>query len=320
MHVNYYRTFVNGNAFKQRGSFYFIGLLFWSMVLIPFSGIGHAFQQPPLNLASTSYFDGGPVQPGVHFAEYVISISGRKAIDHQGEIIPGNGRVSALVSLNQIFVLTPIKIFGANVGIDSLLPVSSASGSGSLGSSPITFNRGGVGDLAIGPALQWNNGKLGAIPFFSRFEVYCILPTGRYDKNYMVNPGSNLTTWEGYYSFTTFLSPKTETSWRFLYGVHGYNEDLNIKPGQVFHLNYAISQSVTKKWKVGFNGYFLKQVTNDMLNGDPMADSKERVTSIGPGLVYLGEGLTFMLNHPIEFGVRNRFSGERTTLQLIHKF
>ena len=54
--------------------------------------------------------------------------------------------------------------------------------------------------------------------------------------------------------------------------------------------------------------------------GTSAAGSKERAVALGPGLAYLSPGVTLMLTHPIEFGVRNRFKGSRTTLQIIHHF
>lgn len=282
---------------------------------------GWSFNQPPLNFGATSFLDGGGAPSGLYGVQYVQFIGGDKAIDNNGDVIPGEAKVDALVSLTQVYYLSKLKFLGAYVGFDSLIPVAAPTVEGNIGPSGMTSNTAGIGDLAIGPALQWNDTKIaGKIPYFHRAEVYVILPTGKYDPSKSANPGSNITTWEGYYSFTTFLSPKLETSWRFLYAFNGENKDTHIKPGQLFHLNYAFSQEISAKWRLGVSGYYLQQITEDQINGIKSNGSKERAYAVGPGVAYVGQGLTFMLTHPIEFGVRNRFEGSRTTLQMIHKF
>jgi hypothetical protein len=37
-----------------------------------------------------------------------------------------------------------------------------------------------------------------------------------------------------------------------------------VQPGQAFHMNYAISYEVTSGIRVGLNGYWLKQLTDDI--------------------------------------------------------
>lgn len=282
---------------------------------------GWSFSQPPLNFGATSFLDGGGAPSGLYGVQYVQFINGEKAIGNDGNVIPGDAKLDVLVSLTQVYYLSKCKFLGAYVGFDSLIPVAAPTLQGNLGPIPLTNNTAGIGDLAIGPALQWNDTKIaGKIPFFHRAEVYVILPTGKYDQSKAANPGSNITTWEGYYSFTTFLSPKLETSWRFLYALNGENPDTHKKPGQLFHLNYAFSQEITSEWRLGISGYYLQQTTEDRDNNKKGNGTKERAYAAGPGVAYVGQGLTFMLTHPIEFGVRNRFEGSRTTLQLIHKF
>jgi hypothetical protein len=180
----------------------------------------------------------------------------------------------------------------------------------------------------VGVALQWNDTKIGPVPFFHRLEADVYLPWGKYDPHVMVNPGMNYATLEVYYAFTTFLSPKIETSWRWQYGVNGENKDfeqtigqpLTQKIGRYFHVNGAASYQVTKAWRVGAAGYYLQQLTDNELAGVRQSGSKERAAAIGPGVAYVTPELLLMLTRTTEFNVRNRFKGDTTTLQIIHKF
>ncbi len=279
-----------------------------------------AFNQPPLNLSATTFLDGGGAPPGFFLMEYVQFINGEKAVDNNGRSIPGGGRVNVLVSLHQFYYLSPLKLWGANVGLDVLAPVSATTVRGNLGPIPISANTAGLGDVAIGPALQWNDTKIKGIPIFQRWEMYTVLPSGKYAKSFIVNPGSNIHTYETYYAFTTFLSPRIETSWRIQYAFHSENKETQIKPGQVLHVNYAFSYGLTQKWRLGAAGYVLQQLNDDELNGFKIAGSKEKGYAAGPGLVYLGGAASIMCSHVTEFGGRNRFQGSRTTLQIINRF
>ena len=114
-----------------------------------------------------------------------------------------------------------------------LLPVVAISGSGTVGSPgpPVSTNPAVLGDLVVGPFLQWFDTKLLGRPFFQRVELDVTLPTGQYDKKYLINPGSNLWTIEPYYAFTWFLTPEFSTSWRIHYTYNTKNDDPFAAPG-----------------------------------------------------------------------------------------
>lgn len=272
-----------------------------------------AFNQPPVNLLTTSFLDGG-APPGFYYINFLIGTRGAKAMDRDGNAILPGAEVDVLVNLNQFYYITSKKVLGGSLALDVLVPVVSPT------ARVLTANTMGVGDLVLGPALHWDGGTLLGRPLFQRLEVDVVFPTGRYDKAIAVNPGANHYTVEPYYSFVWLFSDKWETSWRVFYAVHGENKDTRTKPGQLLHANWALSRQIGGKWRLGAAGYALRQTTDDEVAGVKVAGSRERVYAAGPGLVYLGPGLTMMLSNPVEFGARNRFQGSRTTLEIIHRF
>lgn len=290
-----------------------------------------AFNQPPMNHSITTFLDGGAPQ-GFYYMNYSILTRGQTPVNHNGNEIPGGAKVNALANSHQFYYISPAKFLGANIALDIIFSVSGVTSKGELPSPPpatpgsfvpVVSNTAGMADMIVGPALVWNGGTLLGAPFFQRVELQTTLPTGKYDKNNMANPGSNLTTFNPYYSAVWMFGPKWETSWRFYYALHSTNEDDlrgSVKPGQSAHLNYAFSREVLPKWRLGVAGYYLQQLTEDEVNGQKVDNSKERVMSAGPGFAYMGQGLTAMFSYPIEFSVENRFKGSRATLQLIHKF
>lgn len=293
-----------------------LALLFILCASLP----ARAFRQPPTNLGATSFLDGGGAPPGLFVIPYIQLVEGSAALDDEGKRIPGGARVSALVSLTQVYLLTHRKMLGGNLALDLVVPLIAPGGSGSIGPFPVTANRAGLGDVVLGPAIQWNGHALFGRPYHHRFETYAVLPTGRYDRAYLANPGSNLISVEPYYAFTWLFSDAWEASARLHYAFHGVNRATDTRPGQAFHLNYAVSRALLPLLRLGVAGYWLQQASEDRVAGVRQSGSKERVFAAGPGAVLHAPGASFVISHQIESAVRNRFRGSRTTLQVLLAF
>ncbi len=72
-----------------------------------------AFNQPPGNFGATTFLDGGGAPPGLFYLGYAQHVLGREAVDRNGDVIAGGGRVSVLVQLHQLYYQSPVKVFGA---------------------------------------------------------------------------------------------------------------------------------------------------------------------------------------------------------------
>jgi len=291
-----------------------------------------AFNQPPLNLGLTDILDGALPGPGTYFTEYIQAYQSSDFKDHDGNTIPGDPKVANVLSMNQFVHVYNHKILGGHLGADVLLPVVAISGSGTFGppifpSGPgaplnsVTSNPAVLGDLIVGPFLQWFDTKLLGRPFFQRLELDFVLPTGQYDKKYVINPGSNLWTIEPYYAFTWFLTPEFSTSWRIMYDFNTENDDTKVTPGQVFHFNYSFEYEFFKNFRGAVAGYYLKQTTDDEDNGQNISNSKEQVFAIGPAVSWAASPNFFLgLKTQWESSAENRPEGNRTTFRLTYKF
>jgi hypothetical protein len=89
-----------------------------------------------------------------------------------------------------------------------------------------------------------------------------------------------------------------------------------MQPGQAFHVNYAASYELWKDVRLGFNGYWLQQLTDHQIDGRNVRDSKERTIGLGPGIQLGGGTIWFRLNGYIETDVHNRPSGVRVTFRI----
>jgi anthranilate 1,2-dioxygenase (deaminating, decarboxylating) large subunit len=294
---------------------------------------------PAVNLGFTSFLDGGPpAGPGIYYAQYFQYYHANTMADNSGNNIFPDPKVDAYVSLSQLLLQCPKKlVLGAQPGLDIILPVVDLD---IQDAGPFRANGAGVGDILIGPYLQWEPimGKKGPI-FMHRLELQCMMPSGKYDSQYQLNPGANLFSLNPYWSGTFFATPKLTLSTRAHYLWNTVNDDPSalpysaygswnaaggneMRPGQAFHINFATEyELIEKHLRVGFNGYYLRQLTDTELNGSDISDSRERVLGLGPGAMYsFSQNTHLFFNSYFETAAENRPEGMRFQLRLVHHF
>jgi hypothetical protein len=298
-------------------------LTFAAILTVFVAAPAHAYNQPLLNFGLTDVLDGAVPGPGTYFFEYIQVYQSDEFKDKDGNDIPGNPRAAFVLSMNQLAHISTKTVLGGNLGIDVLQPIGQLNGSGNLGPGgpAVTANPGPLGDLIVGPFIQWFPHKLLGRPFLHRFELDVILPTGQFDKKYILNPGAKIWTIEPYYAFTWFLTPELSTSWRLHYTYNTENDDTKTKPGQLFHANYSLEYEVVKNLRLAVAGYYIKQLTEDEVNSVKQNSSKEQAFAIGPAVHWISKGgLSFGLKTQLESSVENRPAGNRTTFRLTYKF
>jgi len=286
-----------------------------------------------INLGATSFLDGAPPGPGVYFFQYYQNYVAHQFKDVNGQTIPfPNPNLNVSVSISQFVVLfdQDLPLLHAKPAIDVLIPIVWPSLEfGAPGPFP-TSNSGGLSDITIGPALQFDPIKncCGQTIFAQRIEAQLIIPTGRYSDQAAVNPGDGYFSFDPYWAATLFLTPEWEVSWRAHYLFNARNNDpLNILGaqsavvGQAFHINFASSYEVIeKKLNLGFNGYFLQQTTATTVDDNPIP-GRERILAIGPGLMWrFSNKANLILNYYIETGVTNSPQGDRLNLRFMYHF
>jgi hypothetical protein len=296
-----------------------------------------AYDQPNLNLGFTSFLDGGlPAGPGFYAVEYLQFYTANRLTDQYGNNLGAalglpKTDIDALVSLTQFIYVSNLKVGTGSLGMDVIVPwVASANVDDGIGNAALK-GRTGIGDLLIGPLIQFDpimgaNGPL----LVQRIEFQILAPTGLYDNSAAVQPGANFWSFDPYYSGTVFITPEWTASARIHYLWNGKNDEPNValgptavssQAGQAFHMNFATEYAVTKELRIGLNGYYLQQTTDTLVNDIPVPGRKERVAAIGPGFMYSwGPEHTFFFNAYKEFGAENRPEGERFTVRYVQHF
>lgn len=293
------------------------------------AGTARGYDLPTVNLGFTSFLDGGPpAGPGLYAVPYYNFYHSEH---FRGA--PFTGQLSVNAGLIQAIYQTDWKLpLGAKPGLDVIMPFAGFD----LKDAPLKVNSGGMGDLLIGPYLQWDPimGKNGPI-FMHRIEVQCITPTGKYDPTCTFNPGANFFSLDPYWSGTVFLTPK----WTFSTRVHYLWNDVNGDPirdfppaspyfgaaetqaGQAVHLNFATDYELLKSFHVGLNGYYLKQVTDTLADGRHIANSEEQVLGLGPGVLWsVNKNNHLFVNTYFETAAENKTEGFRLNLRYVRHF
>ncbi|MCC6580648.1 MAG: transporter [Phycisphaeraceae bacterium] len=288
---------------------------------------------PAVNLGLTSFVDGGPpAGPGFYFQEYIQFFHADQINDRQGDPVglPAKPDLDVFVSLNQFLYQSnqEVPLIGGKWGVDVIVPVVHLDLS--PGSLPIQDNSGGLGDLVVGPYIQWDPimGDNGPI-FMHRVEFQNIIPTGKYDENYALNPGSGFYSFNPYWAGTLFILPRWEFSYRLHYLWNDANDNPNTpgavddtQAGQAVHVNFATSyELLPKQLRAGINGYYLKQVSDAEVDGQSVDGSREQVLGVGPGFVWhISQDDHIFFNAYFETLAENRPEGTRFVLRWTHHF
>ena len=268
------------------------------VALTLFSGTVFAVGQPNVNLGFTSFLDGAPpAGPGLYLSEYLQYYTADHLNDEKGSKAL-DVDIDVWVLMNQLIYQSDKELlFGGKWGLNVMLPVVGLD----VGSNPagLEDNGTGLGDLLVGPYLQWDpimgaNGPL----MVNRIELQTVFPTGIYDNDKALNPGSNHFSFNPYWAATVFLGPKATVSWRLHYLWNDENDefravpggpapvDLKLEPGQAVHANFTAAYEVMpKQLRLGVNGYWFDQISDTKIEGKKV-DDDEKVFAIGPGLVY----------------------------------
>ena len=304
------------------------------------------FDEPPINLGFTSFMDGGPPSgPGWYFSQYMQYWHDNSLTDYRGNDlqIPIFGEegvigleddlsLDAWIGLSQFIYQSDQDIFcGGKWGLNVIVPevwLDLDTGSSEF----LQENNFGIGDVWVGPYIQWDPVMSDNGPkYMQRVEFQMIFPTGKHDDEYNLNPGSNHFSFDPYWAATYWMTPKWTASWRLHWLWNAKNDDPNqrtyhgaddIQAGQAIHVNFASSYEVIeKKLRLGVNGYYMDQITDNKVDGHDVSNSQEKVLGIGPGLLYsMTPDSHLFFNVYFETMAENRPEGERFNLRYVRHF
>ena len=256
-----------------------------------------------LNLGVTSFYDGFSGGPGWAWQTTLRHSDANKIADANGNssAVFNSPSIQSDVLINQLSYAFTQTLGGWRPALMVIAPVVSLSTS--FGPGPALKSGGtSLGDITLDASLQGEPtvSSEGQPVFVQRFAASFILPTGEYKKDLDINQGSGYASFNPYWAATFFPAPRWEVSWRahYLYNfkndapaashpqqINGQTVD-NTQAGDAAWLNFGASYAITPDISLGINGYYFEQLSNHRANGVELADSRERVLGIGPGLMW----------------------------------
>ena len=275
-------------------------------------------QLPAVNLGDTNFEDGFGA-PGWLLEEFPAGYTAGELKDIKGRTVPGSNHMTTYSTTSHVAFASTKRLLGGWLAGEVLLPLVDFD----VELADDTHSRvRGAGDLTFGFGLQWAPKKIGSGVFVHRAMIDVGAPTGKYSDSRPLNPGNHFVVVDPYYALT-YERKKVEFSARLHYLWNSTNSDpfvgfgiKSMQPGQAFHVNYAASYELWKNVRLGFNGYWLQQLTDHEIDGISVPNSRERTVGLGPGIQLGGQGIWFRVNSYIETDVRNRPSGIKVTFRI----
>ena len=277
------------------------------------------FQPEYQNRGLTTFLD-AYVPPGSYFQVYFLNFKSNELRLGSKEA-PGRFKLSVNTALYQFAYVSEKKVLGGHWGGEIIIPLTN----GHMTAFGTRNKDHGAGDIFAAGFFQSDKKTLCLgnyqIPFYFRLLAGVFSPSGDYDHNKIFNVVNNLYTFHLYCASTFFLTPKWELSSRLMYNFHTTNTDYgpdqdNLRPGQLFNINFATSYQVREGIRLGVAGYYWRQTTDDKLNGDNLR-GRELAVGVGPGIVLdrvIAKKKVLLICHSLfDTAVKNRPEG--TTLQ-----
>ena len=277
--------------------------------------------QGPASLIFTNYFE-------LYNASNLKDNAGRNVS------IPGLGKADFKLNIVsesvRLIKMTPWKLLGGNLTFTAIIPMAYAHTSMSAGRADMgSQSKTGLGDIEFGTGLLWFPSKT----FYNGFNFDIVAPTGAYDQTDMTNIGRNYWSFDPFYVFS-YLGDKDspipgfEVSAKMMYWINTINAATSYTSGQEFATDYVVGQHFGN-WRIGANGHFLYQTTDDRQYGtsarDPFTGDKTgvrgRYLSIGPVLSYrFANGGFASAKYQFDTMAQNRPEGEKFWLTLTWPF
>ncbi|WAC08353.1 MAG: transporter [Thermodesulfobacteriota bacterium] len=306
---------------------FLVGLFLISIYNVFFTKNALALFQPEYqNRGLTTFFD-GYIPPGSYFQVYFLHFKSNELRLGSKEA-PGRFKLSVNTALYQFAYVSEKKVLGGHWGGEIIMPLTN----GHMTAFGTRDKDHGVGDIFVAGFFQSDKKTLCLgnyqIPSYFRLLAGVFSPSGDYDHDKIFNVGNNLYTFPLYCASTFFLTPKWELSLRIAYNFHTTNTEFgpdqdNVRPGQLFSMNFATSYQVRESIRLGVAGNYWRQTTDDKLNSHNLR-GRELAICVGPGIMLdkvIAKKKVFLMCHSLfDASVKNRPEGTMLQARLIIEF
>ena len=287
-----------------------------------------------------AFMSGAVPPPGFYFVDYMYYYSADTMKDDNGDDIAAFDDVTVTANVFRFLWMSEKNIMGGNWGMQGFLPVISTDLNFKAPVGPeatSSYDDTSVPYVIFSPfLLAWHlqEGKLHIVT--SLADLY--IPAGQDDGN-MASVGKNFWTIEPVFGIT-YMMDNWEFSGKFMYSFNTtqenyatvYGVEVDRDPGQEFHFDYSASYAVTPSFRIGLNGYYYTQTTDDSYDIDdtipaPVQDllradegSHSTVFAAGPGIWYNHKNMFFSLRNQWEMAAENKTEGYNVWAKFTYAF
>jgi hypothetical protein len=292
------------------------GVSFWLPGI--YASLAAVPPSPGFSMPSMFYFYTGDASGQESFAIGEL-IAARVEADFQGVLL-----------IPQWVPETPVAGGRLALGLMGIVGDNEVTGNVSFQNLPVSIERTdevfGFGDLYPQASLSWNAGV-------NNYKLYVTgdIPVGDYDPDRLadIGIGHGAIDWGGAY---TYLNPETghELSATLGFTYNFENPETDYKNGIDMHLDWGVSQFLSKTTMVGVAGYLYYQLTDDEYPTDtPLGQLREqvlggfrsKVAAVGPQFAHTfaagGVPIYTTVRGYYEFWAENRLQGGSVFLQAV---
>ncbi len=281
-----------------------------------------------------SFLSGMVPPPGFYYLNYAYYYTADSLKDNNGDDIGVFDKITAVANVSRFLWMSNGTLFGGNYGqhlfvpyLDVSLDFKAPVGPGNT----MSYDDGSVPYLIYSPmvlAYHLMEDKLHVA--VSAVDLY--IPTGQEDGN-LAATGHNFWTFEPVVAIT-YLPNNWEFSAKFMYDFNTTQDNyanpaglqVDRTPGQEFHFDYSCSYALHPSWRVGLNGYYYVQTTDDKFKGRDAAllageeGKHSTVLAVGPGVWYNYQNMYFVLRTQVETMAENKTEGQNVWFNFTYAF
>lgn len=250
-----------------------------------------------------NFMSGAMPPPGVYGIVYAQHYEADRLMGNDGGRLPVDFKLRANVIAPRVVWVTEQQVLGGQLAFEVIAPLVDLK----VAVNSASDHKRELGDITFGYGLGYHYSD----KFHAVYGVDVIAPTGRFDRNELLNIGRNYWAVQPVVAFTYVDPAGLNVDLKTMYDINARNPDTDYRSGQELHADFAVGWGLNNGWVLGMGGYVYRQTTDDDVDGERFKDNKGRAFAIGPSLKYASpHGWLITAKWQQESSVRNRAEGD----------
>jgi len=264
-------------------------------------------------MGAENYLSGAMPPPGLYGTVYAQHYRADRLRGNDGRQLPVDFRLRADVIAPRVVWVTEQKVLGGSLAFHAIAPLVELK----VSLDGASQRKRELGDITFGPGLGYHYSE----KMYAAYGIDFFAPTGRFDRDDLVNIGRNYWTVQPVAAFSYVDPNGLNIDIKTMYDFNLRNRETDYRSGQELHADYAIGWGLRNGWVLGVGGYVYRQTTDDDVRGERVEDNKGRAFAIGPSIKYSSQqGWFVTAKWQQERAVRNRAEGDAYWLKLVFPF